>query len=145
MFVVKKITALETYPVRHQVLRKGKPIETCTFDGDNDATTMHFGLYENEKIIGIVSIYLANNHIFTDEMQFQIRGMAVLENFQGKGFGKQLILASENFCEEKKATLIWFNARDKAIPFYEKLGYESIGEAFEIPNIGIHFVMYKKI
>ena len=43
MPVVKKITALETYTVRQEVLRKGKPIETCHFIGDDATTTTHFG------------------------------------------------------------------------------------------------------
>ena len=70
--------------------------------------------------------------------------MAVLEDFQSKGYGEQLLKAAENFCFEEKADLIWFNAREKAIPFYQKSGYKIIGNAFDIPNVGIHFVMFKK-
>ena len=32
---IKKINSIDTYPVRHEVLRKGKPIETCQFKGDS--------------------------------------------------------------------------------------------------------------
>ena len=60
MPVVKKITALETYTVRQEVLRKGKPIETCHFIGDDATTTTHFGLFENENMIGAVSVYKTN-------------------------------------------------------------------------------------
>ena len=144
MQVVKKITALETYTVRQAVLRKGKPIETCHFIGDDLPTTTHFGIFEEEKIIGVVSVYKTNSPLFTAETQFQIRGMAVLEHFQNKGFGEQLLKVAENFCWQEKANLIWFNAREKAVLFYKKLGYEVIGDAFDIPNIGIHFVMLKK-
>lgn len=144
MPVVKKITALETYTVRQEVLRKGKPIETCHFIGDDATTTSHFGLFENEKLIGVVSVYKTNSILFAEKTQFQIRGMAVLENFQSKGFGEQLLKTAENFCWEKKADLIWFNAREKAVSFYKKLGYEIIGDAFDISNVGIHFVMFKK-
>lgn len=144
MPVVKKITALETYTVRQEVLRKGKPIETCHFIGDDDTTTSHFGLFENEKLIGVVSVYKTNSILFAEKTQFQIRGMAVLEDFQSKGFGEQLLKTAENFCWEEKADLIWFNAREKAVSFYKKLGYEIIGDAFDISNVGIHFVMFKK-
>lgn len=144
MPVVKKITALETYTVRQEVLRKGKPIETCHFIEDDATTTTHFGLFENENIIGAVSVYKTNSPLFTEKIQFQIRGMAVLEDFQSKGYGEQLLKAAENFCFEEKADLIWFNAREKAIPFYQKSGYKIIGNAFDIPNVGIHFVMFKK-
>lgn len=144
MPVVKKITALETYTVRQEVLRKGKPIETCHFIGDDATTTSHFGLFENEKLIGVVSVYKTNSILFAEKTQFQIRGMAVLEDFQSKGLGEQLLKTAENFCWEEKADLIWFNAREKAVSFYKKLGYEIIGDAFDISNVGIHFVMFKK-
>lgn len=144
MQVVKKITALETYIVRQEVLRKGKPIETCHFNGDDDTTTTHFGLFENENIIGVVSVFKTNSLLFLEKTQFQIRGMAVLENFQSKGYGEQLLKAAEKFCWQEKANLIWFNAREKAVSFYKKSGYTVLGDSFNIPDVGIHFVMFKK-
>ena len=141
---IKKINSIDTYPVRHEVLRKGKPIETCQFKGDDDENTVHFGLYQNERLIGIISIFKEKNDLFSETNQFQIRGMAVLEAFQGKGFGAELVKAAENHCINLNTNLIWFNARENAVPFYEKLDYEIIGDSFLIPDVGIHFVMYKK-
>jgi GNAT superfamily N-acetyltransferase len=142
---IKKINAIDTYPVRQEVLRKGKPIETCQFKGDDDENTVHFGLYQKEQLIGIISIFKEKNNLFQEKNQFQIRGMAVLEDFQGKGFGAELVKVAENYCINQNVDLIWFNAREKAIPFYKKLGYTSIGDSFLIPDVGIHFAMYKKI
>lgn len=142
---IKKISSSATYPVRHEVLRKGKPIETCQFKGDDDENTVHFGLYQKEQLIGIISIFKEPSILFSEKNQLQIRGMAVLEEFQGKGFGAELVKAAENYCINQNVDLIWFNAREKAIPFYKKLGYTSIGDSFLIPDVGIHFAMYKKI
>ena len=141
---IKKISSSATYPVRHEVLRKGKPIETCQFKGDDDENTVHFGLYQKEQLIGIISIFKEKNNLFQEKNQFQIRGMAVLEDFQGKGFGAELVKVVENHCINLNVDLIWFNAREIAVPFYKKLGYTSIGDSFLIPEVGIHFVMYKK-
>lgn len=142
---IKKISSVETYPVRNEVLRKGKPIETCQFKGDDDENTTHFGLSLENKLIGIISIFKENNILFSESNQFQIRGMAVLEAFQGKGFGAELVKEAENHCINLNVDLIWFNAREKAVPFYEKLNYKITGNSFLIPDVGIHFVMYKKI
>ena len=142
---IKKISSIETYPVRHEVLRKGKPIETCQFKGDNDEYTTHFGFFLEDKLVGIISIFKENNILFPESIQFQIRGMAVLEEFQGKGLGAELVKKAENHCLNLNADLIWFNARENAVPFYEKLNYKIIGDSFLIPDVGIHFVMYKKI
>ena len=141
---IKKINAIDTYPVRQEVLRKGKPIETCQFKGDDDENTVHFGLYQKEQLIGIISIFKEKNNLFQEKNQFQIRGMAVLEDFQGKGFGAELVKVAENYCINQNVDLIWFNAREIAVSFYKKLGYTNIGDSFLIPDVGIHFVMYKK-
>lgn len=141
--MIKEIQSSETYLVRQEVLRKGKPLETCHFEGDDAKTTMHFGIELNEKIIGIVSVYQVNSQLFDIENQFQIRGMAVLNEFQGNGFGSQLLAEAENYCTSQKASVIWFNAREKAVPFYKKSGYQTKGDSFEIPEVGIHFIMFK--
>ena len=142
---IKKINSIDTYPVRHEVLRKGKPIETCQFKGDDDENTVHLGLYQNERLIGIISIFKEKNDLFSETNQFQIRGMAVLEEFQGKGFGAELVKEAENHCISLNTDLIWFNARENAVPFYKKLDYIIIGDSFLITDVGIHFAMYKKI
>jgi GNAT superfamily N-acetyltransferase len=141
--MIKEIQSSETYLVRQEELRKGKPLETCHFEGDDEKTTKHFGIELNEKIIGIVSVYQVNSQLFFNENQFQIRGMAVLEAHQQKGYGALLIERAEKYCFEKNASVIWFNAREKAVPFYEKNGYQTKGNSFEIPEVGIHFVMFK--
>jgi hypothetical protein len=41
----QKITALETYSARHAILRKGKPLSTCQFDGDDLESTHHFSFF----------------------------------------------------------------------------------------------------
>ena len=102
-------------------------------------------MYQNERLIGIISIFKEKNDLFSETNQFQIRGMAVLEEFQGKGFGAELVREAENHCISLNTDLIWFNARENAVPFYKKLGYNSIGDSFLIPDVGIHFAMYKKI
>ena len=141
--MIKEIQSSETYLVRQEVLRKGKPLETCHFEGDDEKTTKHFGIELNEKIIGIVSVYQVNSQLFFDENQFQIRGMAVLEAHQQKGYGALLVERAEKYCFEKNASVIWFNAREKAVPFYEKNGYQTKGNSFEIPEVGTHFIMFK--
>jgi predicted GNAT family N-acyltransferase len=145
MAIIKKITASETYSMRLPVLRKGKPIESCHFDGDDSATTIHFGLYLNQELVGIVSLFQKNNPLFSEKNQFQIRGMAVLENHRKKDFGKALLIHCEQECSNHDVDLIWFNARTEATGFYEKMGYQKTGTPFEIPDVGEHLIMLKKI
>ena len=140
---IKKINYLDTFPVRSAVLRQGKPIETCSFLGDETVGTTHFGLYIENNIIGVASVFTSNNENFDIKNQFQLRGMAILEEYQSTGFGKLLIEEIFNFIESTQVELLWFNARESAVPFYEKLGCTKKDPSFEIPEIGPHFLMYK--
>ncbi len=143
--MIKEICAVETFLVRHPVLRAGKNIESCVFDGDDLQTTKHFGYFIDKKLIGVISVYKKQNDNFKTTYQLQLRGMAILENHQKKGFGEKLVKHCEDFAFQNKIELIWFNAREKALPFYKKLGYTEIGSSFEIPEIGKHFVMFKRL
>lgn len=143
MHSIQNITSTETYPVRHVVLRAGKPIESCQFQGDELETTNHFGYYINNQIIGVISIFEINNKQFLVQKSFQIRGMAVLPSFQKQGIGEALVNEAEKFCTTQKADLIWFNARTTAVGFYQKMRYEIVGAEFEINEVGPHFLMFK--
>ena len=145
MTLIKEISAKETFIVRHPVLRKGKPIETCAFEGDDLKTTHHFGLFNDLDLIGIISLFLKTNTIFAENLQAQIRGMGILESHQKKGFGEALVKHCEKYCISNQFDLIWFNARTAAVGFYKKMGYKIKGNSFEIPEVGEHYLMYKKL
>jgi GNAT superfamily N-acetyltransferase len=142
---IQKIEYKATFAVRYPVLRDGKPIESCYFEGDDSPTSSHFGLFLDKKIIGVASIFKNKNSIFNSENQFQIRGMAILPEFQKHGFGKDLMKYCEDYIKCQNGILIWFNARENAVSFYEKLGYNIIGTPFLIEDIGIHYIMKKEI
>lgn len=139
-----EINAEATIPVRHAVLRVGKPVSSCIFEGDNLPTTKHFGAFENQKLVGVITVLEKTNALFLSKKQFQIRGMAVLNEFQHQGYGYDLMQIAEKYIQDQQGNIIWLNARQSAVAFYEKLGYRIIGDSFEIIDIGTHFVMLKE-
>ncbi|QHI38559.1 hypothetical protein IMCC3317_39520 [Kordia antarctica] len=144
-FTIKEIPATTAYDVRHPVLREGKPLDSCHFDGDNLPTTFHLGYYTNEQLVGVVTLLEKEHAELTVEKAFQLRGMAVLTNFQKRGIGDALVKKSEEMILARGGTFIWMNAREIAVRFYEKLGYKKHGNPFSIPKIGLHFVMIKML
>ncbi len=42
---VKQIDFRDTYPIRHKMLRPGRPLKTCQFKGDDNDLTFHLGAY----------------------------------------------------------------------------------------------------
>lgn len=135
--MIKFIYPQETYSLRRDVLRKNMPNEPHEFKGDFDEGTFHLGFFENDIIVGILTL------MKTDEKTFQLRGMAVADTMQGKNIGRKLVEHAECFLKTKNISKIWMNAREKAIPFYEKCGYQSEGDFFEINPIGTHIKMIK--
>ncbi|CDF80511.1 acetyltransferase, GNAT family protein [Formosa agariphila KMM 3901] len=142
---VKTITTLDTYTVRQPILRPGRPLKDCEFINDNHADTFHLGLYKKSNLIGVVTFMKTNSDLFLEVNQYQLRGMAILEEFQGLQYGNLLIKNGETKIQSIQADLIWLNARETALKFYQRNGYKIIGEPFNIPKVGIHYTMYKQL
>lgn len=79
------------------------------------------------------------------EQQGQVRYMAVDDNMQGKGLGQQILSELENKASQLGMTEICLNARENAIPFYQKLGYENCGFSHTLFDEIKHYQMIKKL
>ena len=142
MIEIKLISAEETYEIRKKILRKNIPLTEKT-QGDFEENTFHLGAFMKGKLVSVAT-FVENENSFFQGNQYRLRGMATDEDYQGKGMGRKLILKAEEILKERKADVLWFNARIVAVDFYMKLGYKIIGEEFDIQYIGGHFIMYKK-
>lgn len=140
---LKVISAQDTLPLRQLVLRPNQPEEACYFNGDYLKNTYHLGAFLDQILVGIVSL-MQNEKVINDQIYaYQLRGMAVLPNFQGKKVGSFLLEGLPAFLLSKKIEHIWCNARQKAIPFYKKFGFRAVGIPFIIPEVGEHILMTK--
>ena len=77
--------------------------------------------------------------------QFQLRGMAMLEKFRGKGLGKLMIGKALSVLRDREIDVLWCNAREAALQFYVKQGFLIQGSMFEINKIGNHYMLFKNI
>ncbi len=143
---IKSISANETFTVRQPVLRPDRPIEDCCFELDNHASSLHLGMELNGEIIAVLSALPIKCENFPNLKSMRLRGIATLHAFQKKGLGSQLMIEVEKrLLKLKKIKLLWLNARISAKPFYQNLGYETMGETFNIQGVGDHQFMYKKL
>lgn len=131
--VFREDTADAIRPLRHRVLREGRPLEDAVFDGDDAPGTRHFLLYWVDDVVAVATI-MARPFPDGDGPALQLRGMAVAPEHQGKGLGAQLLVG----ITEAVSQPMWCNARASALPFYEKQGWTPVGETFEIEGIGPH-------
>ena len=78
-----------------------------------------------------------------DDETIQLRAMAVSNHWQGKGIGRLLVQAAEEFCWHNGFVVITLHARKVAVGFYLALGYSISGNEFI--EVGIpHFIMQKQ-
>lgn len=141
--IVKRISAEQTHLIRKIVLRENIPLP-YEFQGDYDSTTLHLGAFLKEELVAVASFMKVQLEGF-EGVHFQLRGMATLKAHQGGGFGRALLKKAEEALKKLDCDLIWCNARIAALSFYQKNGYEIIGEVFDIDLIGPHYKMLKKI
>jgi len=145
-FLIRIISTEDTYKIRNEVLRPGRPIFECYFTGDNSEKTFHLGIFKDNKIIGVASFMKNSNPFFDLKNQYQLRGMAILAEFKGQGLGSLLLKEGElKVKKQNSEPFLWFNARVTAIDFYKKHGYQTIGKKFEVPGVCEHIVMYKNL
>jgi GNAT superfamily N-acetyltransferase len=142
---VLRITSRDTIAIRHQVLRPGRPVETCYFPGDDEDQTFHLGAFVEGKLVSVSSFFFEKHPAIEAPYQYRLRGMATLPEHQRHGYSQELLKIGFPMVKQSLCSVVWCNARKSALGFYEKLGFQRISEEFEIPEIGPHYLMLKNL
>ena len=144
MSVIKKISAEKTYPIRLDILRKEINLP-YKFKEDFDVSTIHIGAYIETKLVGVASFIKSKNKLINGKNQYQLRGMATLNEVRGMGYGKRMMDFAVKHLKNKGTTVLWCNSRKEAFAFYQKNDFSIIGNSFYVAKLGEHYLMYKKL
>lgn len=140
---LRRVTAADVRPVRRSVLRPGAGDDELAYPGDDDPAAGHFGAYLGGEPAGIASVF--PQEYDGVPTAWRLRGMATTPAARGTGLGGLLLEACVDHVREAGGTLLWCNARTPARGFYERYGFEVVGEEFEITDIGPHYVMRRAV
>jgi len=121
MIQIEQIAYHFTWPIRLEVMYPDQDLDFVKIENEEEG--IHFGLYYDHKLTGIVSL-------FKEENVYQFRKLAILENAQGLGLGKKLMEHLIDYCKIQKATKLWCNARVNAKEFYFRLGFKATEKTF---------------
>ncbi len=143
---IQHITAEQALPLRMQILRPGQAVQNSIYPEDGLSTTIHWGVFVNDIIV-CTGTFFKNvcQHFPQQSEAYRLRGMATDSRFQGQQLGSLLLKFAEKNLKEKKASLLWCNARITAARFYEQNGFSPVGDIFDVPVTGPHQVMYKNL
>lgn len=140
---ISKIPTEYTLPLRQKVLKPFLHADDCVNPGDDAPTTFHLGLFHERKLVTICTFLNEPHPEFNAGTPYRLRGMATDPNYAGQGFGQILLQHGTVLLRQRYSDLLWCNARMKAFPFYEKMGFQFHGPLFDMDRIGPHKIMYK--
>lgn len=127
----------ESVKLRHDILREPLGMVFYVEDLEKEYNQTHIGYYdENGVMVGCLILQDYGEDIA------KMRQVAVAENQQGKGVGKRMVAFSEVYARQNGFKKMVLHARETACPFYDKLGYQRVGERFNEVDIP-HFKMEK--
>ena len=131
--------------LRSKILRNNLDPNLCRFPGDKEINSFHIGAFNGNTLIGGVSVM--KNECKKKELPncFQLRGLFVDKEFQHNGIGKTIVNFVENRLRDSGVNYLWMNARESAVLFYLKLNYSNSKISYLINEIGLHYLMYKKL
>ncbi len=126
------------YDLRYRILRQpwNQPIGSEKNEGDS--TGIHLALFESGIIKAVARLDISGEKVS------QVRFVAVEEACQGKGLGKLVMNEVEKIAISRGDTLLILHAREVALPFYKKQGYELIEKSHLLFDKIQHFLMQKE-
>ena len=142
---VRPISAAETRPLRHAVLRPGQSFEQTVYSRDDHPETLHLGAFDGDRLVAIASLYREARPNRPSRAAWRLRGMATDPEQRGRGFATVVLDASVAHVAAEGGGELWCNARIPALGFYQRCGFEVEGDEFDIDGIGPHVVVTRTV
>ena len=128
----------QTVALRNEVLRMPLGLAFSEEELHEEKDSFHLALREGAELVACLVLKPL------DERCIKMRQLAVRDNAQGKGFGRELVNYAHSLAKERGYAEIVLHARETALGFYEKLGYQVEGNPFT--EVGLpHLDMRKKL
>jgi predicted GNAT family N-acyltransferase len=127
------------YNLRYRILREPLGKERGSERNEGDQTGIHFALYDNKQLKAIARLDNAG------EKSAQVRFVAVETILQGKGYGRKIMEATEIAAKHADSEKMILHARDYAVEFYLRLGYEVIEPSYKLFDVLQHYLMEKEL
>lgn len=127
------------YELRWRILRAPWQAQGPERD-DTDATSLHRMLCDAQgKTLAVGRLHRV------DAQQGQIRYMAVDSDCRRRGYGSLLLAGLEQAAREMQLESIILQAREAALPFYRRHGYNMVEKSFLLFDEIQHYLMNKQI
>ena len=136
---IEQVEAADTFPLRAQELRQGRPLE---MDGDDAPYALHLAArVDGGEIVGVVRFHPRDCPWRVGEGSWQLRGMATDPRVRGLGAGRALVAEGLVRVAARGGDLVWCDARKAAVGFYQRIGFSIVTEEYDLRPVGPHVGM----
>ncbi len=143
---VEDIPAEATHDLRWRILRGSRPGAPVVFPEDTRPGAFHLAVCHDDAILAVASFSAEATPYRSGRSAIRLRGMAVDGPFQRHGLGRLLVTTVIDRLRAEGVDVLWCNARDSAMGFYARLGFEVVSDGFVLPESGIaHHVMIRDL
>ena len=126
------------YDLRWRILRAPWQQPADSEKDDIEASCHHvIAVSDDGDIVGVGRLQ------FNSDDEAQIRYMAVEPAYEGRGIGRQIVTALESFTFQNERRKIVLDAREPAVGFYQRLGYEVTEKSYLLFDCIQHYRMEK--
>lgn len=115
--------------LRNEVFRKPWNLNIRDEDLTDDKKMEMYGGYLDGEMIA--TVFLAED----DKDTARVKSVAILNEYRGKGLGKYLMDFIEGLARDKGYKKVCLMGRVSAEDFYNKIGYKTLGEAYDYNTI----------
>lgn len=129
--MIKTIPLDDALDIRQAVLWPDHPRDFSRVDGDQDA--LHFGIYVDDLLVCVASLYQTDTGL-------RLRKFATLPDFQGQGHGTAMMDYAIRHCTDTAEPRLWLSARETAMPFYQRFGFEPFGAPTKKAGIAYRYM-----
>ncbi|HWD41070.1 MAG TPA: GNAT family N-acetyltransferase [Fimbriimonas sp.] len=114
---------LQTVKLRLSVLREPLGLSFSEEELAAEEGDFHVAAFEEDWLVGCLVLVPGEGRI-------KMRQVAVIEAKQGRGIGTAMVQWSESLARDHGFSTMYLHARDTAVAFYLRLGYQLVGEPF---------------
>ncbi len=128
-WIVRELAAEGTHALRWAVSADGRTdLVSVHHELDDSPGAWHLGAVDEAgRVVAISSLYAVPCPLRPEARPaVQLAFMAVEPTLQRRGIGTAVMAEVIRRVKATEAVLLWANARDNALPFYERFGFEAV-------------------
>ena len=125
------------YNIRREVFGKEQGVDEMVDRDQYDDEAFHVLAYDNHKAVGCGRIVL-------QDKKAKLGRIAVLKEARKSGIGQKIVEALVDIAKEHHIDLVYLHSQITALPFYQRLGFNVVGDEFDEAGI-THIRVEKRI